>query len=372
MRSQAHAVGRGAAARLALAAPARPSPTARPKAAERGRRTSRSVIVPMQSGAFVLFRPRLLRPGAARRRPHLVESEDRPNLHPPALLWTARSRCTSCYRAAGRALQGRPGGAATSWVYGARARRRVRRAADAAPRLPGSRNPTRATTRRPSPLAPVPPRRRHLRARRLPEPAHRHQDCGRGSGLASTDPGLQEAAGERGPPATSRPKTCSSRSRTTSCSSAASRSTAALWVRGRAGLVLLAGKGRFVLSLVPRPGYDFRKVGTASHNKISFNWRASATSGVQPARRRRRGTATSGSCTTPTTASTPSRRRRSGPLRVGRRALRPRDARPALAHRTRPPLRDPEARPGPPRPRRHRRQRRRRRTDAEKIVGSRQ
>ena len=34
----------------------------------------------------------------------------------------------------------------------------------------------------------------------------------------------------------------------------------------------LSGRGRFVFSLVPRPGYDFRKVGTASHNKISFEW----------------------------------------------------------------------------------------------------
>lgn len=34
----------------------------------------------------------------------------------------------------------------------------------------------------------------------------------------------------------------------------------------------LTGRGRFVFSLVPRPGYDFRKAGTVSHNKISFEW----------------------------------------------------------------------------------------------------
>ncbi|MDQ3805734.1 MAG: hypothetical protein M3416_18130 [Acidobacteriota bacterium] len=34
----------------------------------------------------------------------------------------------------------------------------------------------------------------------------------------------------------------------------------------------VTGRGRFVFSLVPRPGYDFRKVGAVSHNKISFAW----------------------------------------------------------------------------------------------------
>ena len=34
----------------------------------------------------------------------------------------------------------------------------------------------------------------------------------------------------------------------------------------------LAGRGRFIFSLTPRPGYDFKKVGTVEHNKISFAW----------------------------------------------------------------------------------------------------
>jgi hypothetical protein len=34
----------------------------------------------------------------------------------------------------------------------------------------------------------------------------------------------------------------------------------------------LTGRGRFIFSLAPRPGYDFRKVAAASHNKISFEW----------------------------------------------------------------------------------------------------
>jgi hypothetical protein len=34
----------------------------------------------------------------------------------------------------------------------------------------------------------------------------------------------------------------------------------------------LPGKGRFILSLMPHAGYDFRKVATIEHNKISFNW----------------------------------------------------------------------------------------------------
>ncbi|HEV3470039.1 MAG TPA: hypothetical protein VG148_12005 [Pyrinomonadaceae bacterium] len=34
----------------------------------------------------------------------------------------------------------------------------------------------------------------------------------------------------------------------------------------------LTGRGRFVFSLVARPGYDFRKVGAVSHNKITFEW----------------------------------------------------------------------------------------------------
>jgi hypothetical protein len=34
----------------------------------------------------------------------------------------------------------------------------------------------------------------------------------------------------------------------------------------------LPGRGRFVFSLVPHPGYDFRKVGVVRHNTISFEW----------------------------------------------------------------------------------------------------
>ena len=34
----------------------------------------------------------------------------------------------------------------------------------------------------------------------------------------------------------------------------------------------LPGKGRFIFSLTPHNGYDFRKVATIEHNKISFNW----------------------------------------------------------------------------------------------------
>jgi hypothetical protein len=34
----------------------------------------------------------------------------------------------------------------------------------------------------------------------------------------------------------------------------------------------LGERGRFVLSLVPRPGYEFRKAGSVRHNTISFEW----------------------------------------------------------------------------------------------------
>lgn len=34
----------------------------------------------------------------------------------------------------------------------------------------------------------------------------------------------------------------------------------------------LADRGRFIFSLVPRPGYDFRKVGKVEHDRISFEW----------------------------------------------------------------------------------------------------
>ena len=34
----------------------------------------------------------------------------------------------------------------------------------------------------------------------------------------------------------------------------------------------LTGRGRFVFSLVPRPGYDFRKVGSVSHDRVAFEW----------------------------------------------------------------------------------------------------
>jgi hypothetical protein len=37
----------------------------------------------------------------------------------------------------------------------------------------------------------------------------------------------------------------------------------------------LSGRGRFVFSLVPRPGHDFRKAGAVNHNRITFEWEGS-------------------------------------------------------------------------------------------------
>lgn len=36
--------------------------------------------------------------------------------------------------------------------------------------------------------------------------------------------------------------------------------------------IALPDRGRFIFSLVPRPGYDFQKTATIEHNKISFEW----------------------------------------------------------------------------------------------------
>jgi hypothetical protein len=36
--------------------------------------------------------------------------------------------------------------------------------------------------------------------------------------------------------------------------------------------IAMPDRGRFIFSLVPRPGYDFRKTATIAHNKISFEW----------------------------------------------------------------------------------------------------
>jgi hypothetical protein len=38
----------------------------------------------------------------------------------------------------------------------------------------------------------------------------------------------------------------------------------------------LAGRGRFIFSLVPYEGYDFRKVGVIEDNKISFKWKGAS------------------------------------------------------------------------------------------------
>ena len=36
--------------------------------------------------------------------------------------------------------------------------------------------------------------------------------------------------------------------------------------------IAMPDRGRFIFSLVPRPGYDFKKTATIAHNKISFEW----------------------------------------------------------------------------------------------------
>lgn len=90
--------------------------------------------------------------------------------------------------------------------------------------------------------------------------------------VSLSDPGLQEAVSERPP----RDLTLEDvQLKVTNYKLRVGGETVYRTTSGCAGALVwfaLPEHGRFVFSLVPRPGYDFRKVGVVKHNTISFEW----------------------------------------------------------------------------------------------------
>src|SRR5947209_2858423 len=90
--------------------------------------------------------------------------------------------------------------------------------------------------------------------------------------VSLSDPGLQEAVSDRAP----RDLTLEDvQLKVTNYKLRVGGETVYRTTSGCAGALVwfaLPERGRFVFSLVPRPGYDFRKVGVVKHNTISFDW----------------------------------------------------------------------------------------------------
>jgi hypothetical protein len=224
------------------------------------------LIVPMQSGAFVLIRTESVPPSAQDATSNLVESEDKPNLIHRIFvdakhelffgyeLLVETLPATRQFRVTVRplsedylrALSARP-------VFQKRRLHPSYNAAafNSAPQLIGDGDTFT------------------LDVLQNPRTGAKIVDV---ITVSLSDPGLQEPVNDRPP----RDFTLEDvQLKVTNYKLRVGGETIYRTTSGCAGALVwfaLPGRGRFVFSLVPRPGYDFRKVGVVRHNTISFEW----------------------------------------------------------------------------------------------------
>ena len=264
MRSSLTAV----AVALLCLAPAARAAALGPDAAGGGRAVAQDegaqLIVPMQSGAFVVIRNEAAPPYGGDATSNLVESEDKPNLLHRVFV-DGRNELFFGYEL----LVERAAEAGYFWVT-------VRALSEDYLRVLRERPAFRGRRLHPSynatafPAAP-----QHVRdgdtfaldVLRNPRTGAKIVDYVR---VSLTDPSLQQAASDQPPRDFSledvQLKVSDYRLRVNG--ETVYRSTG-----GCAGALVwfsLGDRGRFVFSLVPRPGYEFQKVGMVRHNVVSF------------------------------------------------------------------------------------------------------
>src|SRR2546421_3094392 len=224
------------------------------------------LIVPMQSGAFVMIRTESVPPSAHDATSNLVESEDKPNLIHRIFvdaknglffgyeLLVELVPATRQFRVTVRPLS-------EEYLQALRARpvfqnRRLHpsynaAAFNSAPQLIGDGDTFT------------------LDVLQSPRTGAKIVDV---ITVSLSDPGLQEAVSDRQP----RDFTLEDvQLKVTNYKLRVSGETVYRTTSGCAGALVwfaLPDRGRFVFSLVPHPGYDFRKVGAVKHNTISFEW----------------------------------------------------------------------------------------------------
>ena len=223
------------------------------------------LIVPMQSGAFVVIRTESVPPSAGEATGNLVESEDTPNLL-RRVFFDSNNELFFGYEL----LVERAAEARYFWVtvrpFGEEYLRGLReRPAFRGRRLHPGYNATAF------PAAPQLLRDGDtfaLDVFRNPRTGTKLVDVIQ---VSLTDPGLRHAAADR--PRDFRPDDV--RLRVSGYKLRVNGETVSRSTGGVEGAVIwfsLGDRGRFVFSLVERPGFEFRKVGSVRHNTLAFEW----------------------------------------------------------------------------------------------------
>ncbi|HEX8561249.1 MAG TPA: hypothetical protein VF668_24365 [Pyrinomonadaceae bacterium] len=223
------------------------------------------LIVPMRSGAFVVIRTEAAPPSAGEAASNLVESEDKPNLLHRVFVDSGNDLFFGYELLVERAAEAR-----YFWVTVRALGEDYLRELRGRPSLRGRRlHPGYGATA--FPAAPQFLRDGDtfaLDVFRNPRTGAKIVDYVQ---VSLSDPTLRQAAAER-------PRDFAPEDVQLKVSNYRLRVNGETVYRGAGGCAgalvwfSLGDRGRFVFSLVPRPGHDFRKVGSVRDNTISFEW----------------------------------------------------------------------------------------------------
>ena len=252
---------------LLCAAPAARPADSTPAPVNRTAQDGKSqLIVPMQSGAFVVIRTESAPPSAGDAAGNLIESEDKPNLLHRVFIDSDNELFFGYELLVERAAEAR-----YFWVT-------VRALSDEYLRDLRERPSFRGRRLHPSynatafPAAPLFLRDGDTFAvdvLRNPRTGAKVVDVIQ---VSLTDPSLRRAAADQ-PPRDFRPDDV--QLRVSDYRLKVNGETVYRSTGGVAGAVIwfsLGDRGRFVFSLVERPGFAFRKVGSVRHNTVEFEW----------------------------------------------------------------------------------------------------
>jgi hypothetical protein len=254
---------------LCLAAPARSLADVPGGAGANGaaaRDAKSQLIVPMQSGAFVVIRTEAAPPSAGDATNNLIESEDKPNLLHRVFVDSNNELFFGYELLVERAAEARYFWVTVRALSDEYLRELSRRPSFRGRRLHPGYNATAF------PAAPQFLRDGDTFALDVfsnPRTGAKIVDVIQ---VSLTDPGLRQAASDQ-PPRDFAPEDVQLKvsdyklkvNGETVYRSTGGCSGALVWFS-------LGDRGRFVFSLVERPGYDFRKVGSVRHNTVAFEW----------------------------------------------------------------------------------------------------
>lgn len=224
------------------------------------------LIVPMQSGAFVVIRTEAAPPAAGDATSNLIESEDKPNLLHRVFV-DSRNELFFGYEL----LVERAAESGYFWVTVRALSEEYLRELSERPSFRGRRlHPSYSATAFPASAQLVRDGGAFaLDVLRNPRTGTKIVDVVQ---VSLTDPGLRQAAADQ-PPRDFVPEDV--QLKVSDYKLKVNGETIYRSTGGCAGALVwfsLGDRGRFVFSLVERPGYEFRKVGSVRHNTVAFEW----------------------------------------------------------------------------------------------------